>query len=75
MYSNFLHLLHTTFNGSPDTMQQAVLIMYKLKYLALELLNIPVGDGKVAGPPFEFVPAALRTPIVPMHPPRSTEEC
>lgn len=75
MYSNFLHLLHETFNGSPATMQQSVLIMYKLKYLALELLNIPVGDGKVAGPPFEFVPTALRTPITPVFPPKRSEEC
>ena len=75
MYSNFLHLLHHTFNGDPDSMQQAVLIMYKLKYLALELLNIPIGDGKVAGPPFQFVPQELRKKVVVMHPPRSTEEC
>lgn len=75
MYSNFLHLLHETFNGSPASMQQAVLIMYKLKYLALELLNIPLGNGKVAGPPFEFVPADLRKPVIPVMPPRKAEDC
>lgn len=75
MYSNFLHLLHVTFNGSPGSMEQAVLIMYKLKYLALELLNIPVGDNKVAGPPFEFVPADVRKAVVPVFPPKHSEEC
>jgi hypothetical protein len=29
--------------------------MYDLKYKALELMNTPIGNGKTAGPSFEYV--------------------
>lgn len=58
LYSQFLHVLHRTFNGEPTLMRSAVGMMYQMKYLALALLNIEVPDsgGKVAGPTFEYIP-------------------
>ena len=33
--------------------------MYTLKYQAIALMSVPIGDGQTAGPPFEWVaPAA-----------------
>ncbi len=43
-YSYFLHLLHKTFNGEPEKMKKAVGMMYQLKYLAQDLLNIPLSE-------------------------------
>jgi len=58
LYSYFLQLLHLTFNGQPELMMKAVGMMYQMKYLAAELLNIKVPlnkKGEVAGPPFEYI--------------------
>lgn len=65
LYTALLHTLHETFNGKPDAMRNAVGTMWQLKYLADALLNIeiPNSDGKVAGPPFEFVPQKKRVAV------------
>lgn len=57
LYSQFLQVLHRSFNGQPQLLRKAVAMMYQLKYLAQELLNIelPRQAGKVAGPPFRYV--------------------
>ncbi len=63
LYSHFLRLLHRTFNGESQLIVKAVGMMYQMKYIAAELLNIQVPDnkeGKVAGPPFEYIPPAER---------------
>ncbi|MEW7279843.1 ferritin-like protein [Aquimarina sp. 2201CG1-2-11] len=63
LYSHFLQLLHLTFNGQSSLLDKAIAMMYQMKQLAAELLscNIPGNEeGKVAGPPFEYIPLAER---------------
>jgi len=62
LYSQFLHILHQTFNGNPTLMMKAVGMMYQMKYIGMALLNIKVPDkgDKVAGPTFEYIPPELR---------------
>lgn len=58
-YTTLLRKLHLAMNGEPQRLQEAVVGMYALKYQAIELMKIPVGDGKVtAGPSFEYVKGA-----------------
>ncbi len=57
IYMGLLNDMHTALNGRPDTLVNAVVRMYDLKYEAVELMKIPVGkDGATAGPSFEYVP-------------------
>ena len=61
LYSHFLRLLHRAFNGECNLLVKAVGMMYQMKYVAAELLNCPADHkGKMAGPPFEYVPLADR---------------
>ncbi len=63
LYSHFLRLLHLTFNGQSNLIIKAVGMMYQMKYVAAELLNIKIPmnkEGKVAGPPFEYIPLEKR---------------
>ncbi|MBK7597146.1 MAG: ferritin-like protein [Acidobacteria bacterium] len=54
-YTTLLKNLHDTFNGRPDWMMKSVGDMYKLKYLAVELMRVPCNDkGETAGPAFEY---------------------
>ncbi len=55
-YMQLLSQLHIACNGSPERLAQAIPVMYELKYKALALMNIPIANGKVAGPSFEYVP-------------------
>jgi hypothetical protein len=51
-----LNELHAALNGDPKGLMQSVVGMYDLKYQAIELMKIPVGDeGMTAGPSFEYV--------------------
>jgi CDGSH-type Zn-finger protein len=60
-YSGVLHLLHETFNGSPRMLAVATGAMYGLKEQAIELMQLPSGDGETTvGPSFEYVPPELR---------------
>ena len=44
--------LEAALNGAPDRLLGAVPVMYQLGYQARALMNIPLGDGRVAGPRF-----------------------
>ncbi|MFI5960187.1 hypothetical protein [Cryptosporangium sp. NPDC051539] len=48
------------FNGEPDLLGSAVGAVYGLKKQAQSLLSLPAGDGRTAGPTFEYVPPAQR---------------
>jgi hypothetical protein len=53
-YARLMEQLNMAFGGQPKTLVTAVQTMYELKYRATALMNVPVGDGKCAGPPFEL---------------------
>jgi len=60
-YSGVLHLLDETFNGSPRLLAVATGAMYGLKQQAIDLMELPSGDGETTvGPSFEYVPPQLR---------------
>jgi len=60
-YSGVLHLLDETFNGSPRLLAVATGAMYGLKEQAIELMQLPSGDGDTTvGPSFEYVPLEQR---------------
>jgi hypothetical protein len=54
-YMALLTSIHNACNGHPELLMRAVPLMYDLKYKALELMNTPIGNGKTAGPSFEYV--------------------
>jgi hypothetical protein len=55
-YMALLNELHDALNGDPQRLMQSVVGMYDLKYQAVELMKIPIGDGEMtAGPSFEYV--------------------
>jgi hypothetical protein len=58
-YTTLVTQLQTAFAGQPDVLTSAVHTMYELKYQAVALMNVPVGDGQTAGPPFEWAPAPV----------------
>lgn len=51
-YRRLLAELEAALNGAPDRLLGAVPVMYQLGYQARALMNIPLGDGRVAGPRF-----------------------
>jgi hypothetical protein len=53
-YTTLLKSLHTTFNGQPDQLDNAFTLMESLKEQAMALVEIDLGDGKNAGPSFEY---------------------
>jgi len=54
-YSDMLRMLERCFNGEPDLLAPSVGTMYELKTKAVELMQMPSGDGKTtAGPSFEY---------------------
>jgi|GEM_PF-32673 len=60
-YSSCLHLLEETFNGSPKMLRVATGQMYGLKELAIQLMQLPSGDGETTvGPSFEYIPPEQR---------------
>ena len=59
-YSDMLRVIEKSFNGEPKLLGQAVGVMYELKILAKELMEIPTGDGKTTvGPTFEYLPRKI----------------
>jgi len=59
-YSDMLRIIEKSFNGEPKLLGQAVGVMYELKILAKELMEIPTGDGKTTvGPTFEYLPRKI----------------
>lgn len=55
-YVTLLSSIHDACNGNPELLMKAIPIMYDLKYKAQDLMNTPIGNGKTAGPSFEYVP-------------------
>ncbi|WP_286748100.1 ferritin-like protein [Roseivirga sp. UBA1976] len=55
-YTALLKNINLACNGQPDQLIKGVTLMYDLKYKAMELMKIPLDDGKyTAGPCFEIV--------------------
>jgi hypothetical protein len=57
-YTSLLKTLHATFNGDPSSVGAAIGLMESLKLQALDLVRIPVGPGRNAGPSFEYQPVS-----------------
>lgn len=56
IYSIILNFLHKCFNGQPRLLDTAVGTMYELKRQAIELMELPSGDGvTTVGPSFEYI--------------------
>ena len=54
-YTGLLDLLQESFDGRPERLEDAVGVMYDLKYRAVALMQIPSGHGDTtAGPSFEY---------------------
>jgi hypothetical protein len=53
-YSRLLSQLHAAFNGRPSELVEGVQTMLELRYQAIALMHVPVGDGMTAGPAFEW---------------------
>jgi hypothetical protein len=53
-YSALLRQLHAAFNGRPSELIASVQTMLRLRYQAIALMRVPVGDGLTAGPAFEW---------------------
>lgn len=54
-YMNVLDKIQKAFTGEPDSLQEAVVFMFELKYLAAELLKNPLGASSLAaGPIFGY---------------------
>ena len=51
-YARLLARLQTAFRGRPEALGEAVRDMWALEYQAIALMQVPVGDGQTAGPPF-----------------------
>lgn len=54
-YMALLDNLQKAFDGQPEVLKTGIPIMYALRYKAEALLNIPIGDGYMAAPTFEYV--------------------
>ena len=59
-YCTLLGLLEQTFNGHHDQLQTAIPAMFRLRQHAEALMQMPIPEGGVAGPTFEYVPPAER---------------
>ena len=55
-YSKLLTELHASFNGDPGRLVESVQTMMALRYQAIALMRVPLGDGtgQTAGPAFQW---------------------
>ncbi len=53
-YVTLLNNINDAVSGDPDLLIKGITVMYDLKYKAIELMNIPLGNGECAGPTFEY---------------------
>jgi Ferritin-like len=53
-YSRLLTQLQAAFDGRPSELVESVQTMLELRYQAIALMHVPVGDGMTAGPAFEW---------------------
>ena len=62
VYTNLLKSLENTFNGYPDTLRDALGLMYSVDLHMKNLVRTPIddngdpNDGPNAGPTFDFTP-------------------
>ncbi|MEA2442295.1 MAG: hypothetical protein QOH76_3719 [Thermoleophilaceae bacterium] len=61
-YTSLLKNLHAGFNGTQESLDGAIFDMRKLRRKGTTLMNVPLGDGRNAGPSFEFQGAAPAPP-------------
>lgn len=54
-YRALLDCIQISFEGHPEKMVEAVQIMYKLRYAAMDLIRTPFKDGYNASPTFQFL--------------------
>jgi hypothetical protein len=54
-YMRLLQTIHNATNGDPSLINQTIPLMYDLKYKAQDLMQMPLGNGLMAGPSFEYV--------------------
>jgi hypothetical protein len=62
-YTSLLRALHATFNGEPQFLSHAIGTMMSLQDQAAALVTVPLGDGRVAGPSFEYQPVNPAPPV------------
>ena len=56
VYSDLIRALHLTLNGETEMLDEAFSGMFRIRELALQLMQMPSGDGETtAGPSFEYV--------------------
>jgi Ferritin-like len=53
-YSMLVRQLDAAFRGEAAQLVDAVQTMLQLRYQAVALMRVPIGDGMTAGPPFEW---------------------
>ena len=56
-FTRLLLILQEVYTGHPDRFNEAVAVMYELKYLGQELMQTPVpgdAEGRTVGTPFQF---------------------
>jgi hypothetical protein len=54
-YSKLLDYIHQACNGKQAVLKDGIILMYQLKYKAIELMSIPITETETAGPSFEYV--------------------
>ena len=54
-YCTLLTALHRAFNGDKPAINDAVPIMQQLKSQAVQIMKVPIGDGRTCAPPFWFI--------------------
>jgi hypothetical protein len=54
-YCDLLNRIHKGFNGNPEALGEATVIMQRLKYEAVSLMQVEIGNGETCSPPFWFV--------------------
>lgn len=57
-YTSLLKTLHATFNGHPDGLNPAIGLMESMALQALDLVRMPIGPARNAGPSFEYQPVS-----------------
>jgi rubrerythrin len=56
-YTSLLRAMHTTFNGTPESLAQALGLMYEMRLLVNDIVSTPVtGTDYFAAPTFEYTP-------------------
>jgi hypothetical protein len=53
-YCELLNVVHRGFNGEPEALREATIIMQRLKQETISLMQVEIGNGETCGPPFWF---------------------